>query len=345
MRNKETGSFDMVTVRTKDGKASGEVKVSRSVVNDVLEKGISSFTDDAMADDRYVGGESIVRQRIRSVMCAPMRTTEEILGVLYVDSQMAREFSEAELELLAAVGNQAGIALHRAKLMQEVERLFLDVMKAIASIIDAKDGYTHKHSERVSAFGVRLAQQLGFDSDARAVVELSGLLHDVGKIGVPDAILNKPGKLTDAEFKEMRLHPLHGARILSNINSQKVVSLLPGVKYHHERWDGKGYPEGLKGEEIPLLGRVLGVADFLDALTSDRSYRKGLSLEEALQMVKDLEGQAFDPVVVKAAVQLHERGELALPSTPNPGVSSADGAATQASIPVASAAAAKSEAS
>jgi len=333
MRNKETGTVDMVAVRTKDGKASGEVKLSRTVVNDVLEQGISAFTDDALADERYVGGESIVRQRIRSVMCAPMRTTDEILGVLYVDSQMAREFSEAELELLAAVGNQAGIALHRAKLMQEVEKLFFDVMKAIASIIDAKDGYTHKHSERVSAFGVRLAQHLGFDADARAVVELSGLLHDVGKIGVPDAILNKPGKLTESEFKEMRLHPIHGARILSNIQSQKVVSLLPGVKYHHERWDGKGYPDGLKGEEIPLLGRVLGVADFLDALTSDRSYRKGLSLEEAVQMVKDLEGQAFDPVVVKAAVELHAKGELALPSTPNPGMQAPEPAPETAAEP------------
>lgn len=311
---------DMVAVRTKDGGSTGAVTLSRTVVNDVLEKGISAFTDDALADERYIGGESIVRQRIRSVMCAPMRTTDQILGVLYVDSQVAREFSEAELELLAAVGNQAGIALHRAKLMAEVERLFLDVMKAIASIIDAKDGYTHKHSERVAAFGVRLARHLGFDADGRAVVELSGLLHDVGKIGVPDAILNKPGKLTDSEFKEMRLHPLHGARILSNIQSQKVVSLLPGVKYHHERWDGKGYPEGLAGEDIPFLGRLLGVADFLDALTSDRSYRKGLPLEEALQMVKDLAGQAFDPVVVKAAVELHEKGELALPSTPNPDV-------------------------
>jgi HD-GYP domain-containing protein (c-di-GMP phosphodiesterase class II) len=320
MRNKETGGVDLVAVRTKDGGGSGAVKLSRTVVNDVLEKGISSFTDDALADERYVGGESIVQQRIRSVMCTPMRTTDEILGVLYVDSQAAREFSEAELELLAAVGNQAGIALHRARLMAEVERLFLDVMKAIASIIDAKDGYTHKHSERVAAFGVRLARHMGFDADSRSVVELSGLLHDVGKIGVPDAILNKPGKLTDSEFTEMRLHPLHGARILSNIQSQKVVSLLPGVKYHHERWDGKGYPEGLKGEEIPLLGRLLGVADFLDALTSDRSYRKGLSLEEALQMVKDLEGQAFDPVVVKAAVELHAKGELALPSEPNPDV-------------------------
>ena len=315
---------DMVAVRTRDGGATGAVTLSRTVVNDVLEKGISAYTDDALADERYIGGESIVKQRIRSVMCAPMRTTDTILGVLYVDSQAAREFSEAELELLAAVGNQAGIALHRARLMAEVERLFLDVMKAIASIIDAKDGYTHKHSERVAAFGVRLAHHLGFDADSRAVVELSGLLHDVGKIGVPDAILNKPGKLTDSEFKEMRLHPLHGARILSNIQSKKVVSLLPGVKYHHERWDGKGYPEGLAGEQIPLLGRLLGVADFLDALTSDRSYRKGLPLEEALQMVKDLEGKAFDPVVVRAAVELHEKGELALPSMPNPDVTKVD---------------------
>jgi HD-GYP domain-containing protein (c-di-GMP phosphodiesterase class II) len=275
MRNKETRTVDMVALRTKDGKAAGEVKLSRTVVNDVLEKGISAFTDDALADERYVGGESIVRQRIRSVMCAPMRTTDEILGVLYVDSQMAREFSEAELELLAAVGNQAGIALHRARLMQEVEKLFFDVMKAIASIIDAKDGYTHKHSERVAAFGVRLAQHLGFDADSRAVVELSGLLHDVGKIGVPDAILNKPGKLTDAEFKEMRLHPIHGARILSNIQSQKVVSLLPGVKYHHERWDGKGYPEGLKGEEIPLLGRVPRRRRFPRRADLDRSVSQG----------------------------------------------------------------------
>ena len=319
-REGDPKDVNMVAVRTKDGKASGAVMLSRSVVNDVFEKGISIFTDDALADDRYVGGESIVRQRIRSVMCAPMRTTDTILGVLYVDSQMAREFSEAELELLAAVGNQAGIALHRARLMEEVEKLFFDVMKAIASLIDAKDGYTHKHSERVAAFGVRLARHLGFDADSRAVVELSGLLHDVGKIGVPDAILNKPGKLTDEEFSQMRLHPVHGARILANIQSAKVVNILPGVKYHHERWDGKGYPEGLKGEEIPLLGRVLGVADFLDALTSDRSYRKGLALEEALNMVKDLEGKAFDPAVVKAAVELHERGELALPSEPNPDI-------------------------
>lgn len=312
---------NMVAVRTRheaEGASSGAVLLSRTVVNDVLDKGISAFTDDALVDERYVGGESIVRQRIRSVMCAPMRTTEMVLGVLYVDSHAAREFNEAELELLAAVGNQAGIALHRARLMADMERLFIDVMKAIAATIDAKDGYTHRHSERVAMFGMRIARELGWDADSRAIVELAGLLHDVGKIGVPDAILNKPGRLTDSEYTEMKLHPVHGARILSNIQSPKVISLLPGVKYHHERWDGMGYPEGLKAEAIPMLGRVLGVADFLDALTSDRSYRKGSTLDEALQMLKDLESKAFDPAVVKAAVDLHARGELALPVEPGP---------------------------
>jgi HD-GYP domain-containing protein (c-di-GMP phosphodiesterase class II) len=196
--------------------------------------------------------------------------------------------------------------------------MFLDVMKAIAAIIDAKDGYTHRHSERVAAFAVRLARQLGMSADEGSVVELSALLHDVGKIGVPDAILNKPGKLTDEEFAEMRRHPAHGAAILANIQSAKVTELLPGVKYHHERWDGTGYPEGLRGEQIPLLGRILAVADFLDALTSERAYRKGLSIDDVVQMIREQAGSAFDPRVVEAAASLHERGELALPVAPGP---------------------------
>jgi HD-GYP domain-containing protein (c-di-GMP phosphodiesterase class II)/pSer/pThr/pTyr-binding forkhead associated (FHA) protein len=322
MRPPQAGAdadVDVVAVRTRNGVATpGTMVLSRTVVGDVLEQGISSFTHDALSDERYVSGESIVRQRIRSVMCVPMRTTDEILGVLYVDSHSTHEFNESELELVAAIGNQAGIAVHRARLLAEVEKFFLDVTKAIAAIIDAKDGYTHRHSERVAAFAVRLAQQLGLSATDLSVIELSGLLHDLGKIGVPDAILNKPGKLTDEEFAEMRRHPGHGAAILANIQSAKVAELLPGVKYHHERWDGTGYPEGLKGEEIPLLGRILAVADFLDALTSDRAYRKGLPLGDVITMIHEQAGRAFDPKVVDAAVALHERGALALPVAPGP---------------------------
>jgi HD-GYP domain-containing protein (c-di-GMP phosphodiesterase class II) len=314
-----TTEVNAVAVRTSAGATSvGDMVLSRTVVRDVLEHGLSTFSHDALADSRYGSGESIVRQKIRSVMCAPMRTTDRILGVLYVDSSTTHAFSEAELELLAAIGNQAGVALHRARLLAEVERLFIDVMRAIAAIIDAKDGYTHRHSERVAQFSVRLAHQLGLSTDERAVVELSALLHDVGKIGVPDAILNKPGKLTDEEFAEMKRHPAHGAAILSNIQSQKVLQLLPGVKYHHEKWDGTGYPDGLKGEDIPLLGRILAVADFLDALSSDRAYRSATPIAEVVDIVRELAGRAFDPVVVDALVTLHDRGELALPVSPGP---------------------------
>jgi HD-GYP domain-containing protein (c-di-GMP phosphodiesterase class II)/pSer/pThr/pTyr-binding forkhead associated (FHA) protein len=310
---------NVVAVRTRTGAApAGAMLLSRTVVREVLEQGISSFTHDALMDERYGSGESIVRQRIRSVMCVPMRTTHEILGVLYVDSHSTYEFSEAELELLAAIGNQAGIAVHRARLQSEVEQMFLDVTKAIAAIIDAKDGYTHRHSERVAAFAVRLAKQLGLSPKDRSVIELSALLHDVGKIGVPDAILNKPDRLTDDEYAEMRRHPSHGAAMLANIQSARIAELLPGVKYHHERWDGSGYPEGLKGDDIPLLGRILAVADFLDALTSDRAYRQGQSLDDVIAMIQAEAGRAFDPKVVEAAVKLHEAGSLALPVAPGP---------------------------
>jgi HD-GYP domain-containing protein (c-di-GMP phosphodiesterase class II) len=308
----------VVAVRTRTGAGAGSMILSRTVVQEVLDQGISTFTHDALSDERYGAGQSIVRQRIRSVMCAPMRTADEILGVLYVDSQSANAFSEAELELLAAIGNQAGIALHRARLLAEGEKLFLDVMKAIAAIIDAKDGYTHRHSERVAAFAVRLAQQLGWPAEELHVLELSALLHDVGKIGVPDAILNKPGQLTEEEFREMRRHPAHGAAILSNIQSARVSRLLPGVKYHHERWDGEGYPEGLKGEDIPIVGRVMAVADVLDALTSERTYRTALPLDEVVTIIQEQSGRAFDPSVVEAAVTLHEKGQLALPVAAGP---------------------------
>ena len=311
---------NIVAVRTQGGApaTSSNIVLSRTVIRDVLEHGISTFTHDALADDRYSEGQSIVRERIRSVMCAPMRTTQEILGVLYVDSRTAHEFHEAGLELLAAIGNHAGVALHRARLLADVENLFLDVTKAIAAIIDAKDGYTHRHSERVAAFSVRLAHQLGLTAEDLTTVQLSGLLHDVGKIGLRDAILNKPAKLTTDEFDEVKRHPVHGAAILSHIQNPRVVQLLPGVKYHHEKWDGSGYPEGLAGEQIPLLGRIIAVADFLDALTSDRAYRQGTPLDEVVVMLLAQSGLAFDPRVVEAAVTLHEKGELALPVAPGP---------------------------
>jgi putative nucleotidyltransferase with HDIG domain len=285
--------------------------VSRTLVADVIDKGVSVFAHDATADERFAAGQSVIGQHVRSVMCVPLRTTDEILGAIYVDSlNGAGRFTDADLELLAAIGNQAGVALHRVRLLSEIERLLLDTIRAIAATIDAKDGYTHRHSERVAALSKRIAAELGLSEDEQETVELSALLHDVGKIAVPDSILNKPERLTTDEYAEMKKHPLHGARILANIQSPAVKAVMPGVQYHHEKWDGTGYPEGLAADQIPLLARVLGVSDFLDALTSARAYRGAMPVDEVVGLIKQTAGTHFDPAVADVVVRLHERGEL-----------------------------------
>jgi putative nucleotidyltransferase with HDIG domain len=294
----------------------GAFTLSRTLVADTIMKGVSIFARDASLDTRFASGQSVIGQGIRSVMCVPLRTTDEILGALYVDSQSGPgRFSEEDLELLAAIGNHAGVALHRVRLLGEIERLLLDTVRAIAATIDAKDGYTHRHSERVAALASRIAAEMGLGAEQQELAELSALLHDVGKIAVPDSILNKPGRLTVEEFAEMRKHPVHGARILANIKSPLVAAVLPGVQYHHEKWDGTGYPEGLSGSGIPLLGRLLGVADFLDALASERAYHAGKPIAEVVQLIADGAGVHFDPEIADAVVRLHARGALNVDET------------------------------
>src|SRR3954452_7961626 len=312
-----TGQAEVLAARTK-ARPGEPFAVSRTIVADVIAQGVSVFAHDASSDIRFADGQSVIGQHVRSVMCVPLRTTDEILGALYVDSVSGPgKFNESDLELLAAIGNQAGVAMHRVRLMGELERLLLDTIKAIAATIDARDGYTHRHSERVAALTAQLARELGLKEADRETAELSALLHDVGKIAVPDSILNKPGKLTTEEYAEMQKHPLYGARILGNIQSSTVKAVLPGVQYHHERWDGSGYPEGLAAENIPFLGRLLGVADFYDALTSARAYRAAMPAREAIDLVRNGAGHHFDPQVAAALVRLFERGELDLDAMPS----------------------------
>jgi putative nucleotidyltransferase with HDIG domain len=307
----DTGEPEVAAARARI-ETDVQFTVSRTLVADVIEKGVSTFAHDAASDERFSDGESVVTQHVRSVMCVPLRTTDQVLGALYVDSLSgAGRFNESDLELLAVIGNQAGVALHRVRLMSELERLLLDTIRAIAATIDAKDGYTHRHSERVALMSRHIASALGMSAADQETAHLSALLHDVGKIAVPDTILNKPGRLTPEEFEEMKKHPAHGARILANIQSPSIKAVLPGVQYHHEKWDGTGYPEGLAGDAIPMLGRVLGVADYLDALTSARAYRAAVPIDEAIALVRKGAGTHFDPRLVDIVVRLHEAGELA----------------------------------
>lgn len=309
-RDPATGEAEVAAARSRLP-AQQHFTVSRTLVADVIEKGVSTFAHDASSDERFNEGQSVIQQNVRSVMCVPLRTTDDVLGALYVDSLSgAGRFTEADLELLSAIGNQAGVALHRVRLLGEIERLLLDTIRAIAATIDAKDGYTHRHSERVAMLAKRLGREMGLTADELETVELSGVLHDVGKIAVPDAILNKPGRLTAEEFEEMKKHPGHGARILGNIQAPSVLAVLPGVKHHHEKWDGSGYPDGLRGEDIPRLARLLGVADVFDALTSARSYRAAMPVATAVDIIRKDAGSHFDPALSELVVRLHERGDL-----------------------------------
>jgi HD-GYP domain-containing protein (c-di-GMP phosphodiesterase class II) len=316
-RADQEGEIEVLAARSKT-QSTERFTVSRTLVSSVIADGVSVFAHDASSDARFSEGQSVIGQRVRSVMCVPLRTTDEILGALYVDSLSgAGRFNDSDLELLAAIGNQAGVAMHRVRLMGELERLLLDTIKAIAATIDARDGYTHRHSERVAAFTAQIAVEMGLTESERQTAELSALLHDVGKIAVPDSILNKPGRLTPEEFAEMQKHPVHGAQILGNIQSATVKAVLPGVQYHHERWDGTGYPEGLKAEAIPFLGRLLGVADFYDALTSARSYRGAMPATDAIKLIQDGAGKHFDPAVAAAAIRLFDKGELNVDAMPS----------------------------
>ena len=196
--------------------------------------------------------------------------------------------------------------LHAAA--QENQELFLGTIKALASAIDEKDPYTRGHSDRVSRYSVMIAKELGLDPREVRHVEIGSLLHDVGKIGIDDRILRKPTVLTEEEYRYMKQHPEKGASMLAPIKNMKEVN--PAVKHHHERWDGGGYPSGLKADEIPLIARIVNVADTFDAMTTNRPYQKSMSYDKAVARLKELSGTAHDPKMVEIVATLYQRGDL-----------------------------------
>lgn len=184
------------------------------------------------------------------------------------------------------------------KAMEEIENSYRLTLKALVQALETRDFETHGHSERVVTFSLRLGFELGLDKAALRTLELGALLHDIGKIGVPDSILRKPAKLTEEEWSKMKLHPLHGQKILRNIPFLEGAARV--VAQHHEKWDGSGYPVGLRGEDIDIGARIFAVVDAFDAMISDRIYRRGCSYEAALTELERCAGTQFDPLVVEA---------------------------------------------
>src|SRR3954451_3745066 len=225
----------------------------------------------------------------------------------YVDR--SRE-SVAELrkqrDELAAANTRLGKALsNNQELTRSMQRSYLSTITSLARTIEAKDPYTGGHTERVRDFAMLLAGEMGFSGEDLRAVEVGSVIHDIGKIGIPDGILTKPGRLTDEEFETMRQHPEISSYIVSELDLPEIVQQM--VRSHHERWDGRGYPDGLAGEAIPLAARILSVADTVDAMTSNRSYRAALPIEQAVAEVRQLAGVQFCPKVAETFARCYER--------------------------------------
>jgi len=247
-----------------------------------------------------------------SLLLVPLPSKTGWIGVLAVSSKLdGGEFTSKDEKLLTTIAQQMGAVWENARLYRETRELFLNTVEALAAAIDAKDPYTHGHSRRVTDFSVATAARMGVAGDDLETIRVSALLHDIGKLGVSEAVLRKPDRLTNDEYSEIKRHPVIGAEIMQHI--KKLSKFIPGMIDHHERFDGSGYPEGRKGDAISLAGRIIAVADTFDAITSSRPYhpdRRGRPAETAVAEIRRCSGTHFDPAIVEGFLRAWEAGEI-----------------------------------
>ena len=208
-------------------------------------------------------------------------------------------------------GNIEALVRRLKQALRQNQELFLETIKTLAAAIDAKDRYTRGHSDRVSSYAMAISRHLGLNQEEVFRVHIAAILHDVGKLGVKDGILNKPGGLSDEEFEIMRQHPGIGAQIMSPITMLKDI--IPGIRNHHETWEGTGYPDRLKGEQIPMVARIIGVADTFDAMTTTRPYQQAMTLDYVLAKMNSMSGARFDPLVIDAFMAAVQAGDISPP--------------------------------
>ncbi len=227
-----------------------------------------------------------------------------IMGGLMALNRNKNAFSNEEAQLLGILANQTSTNLQIAELYADANELFLDVIKALVTSIDAKDPYTQGHSVQVSEISVAIGKEMGLPQQFMDDLQIGSLLHDIGKIGIPDRILLKPGRLTNKEFEIIKQHPSIGANIMRQV--RMLWNSMPAIEQHHERLDGSGYPKGLGGDKIQLMGRIVGVADVFDAMTTDRPYRRALATSEVLEYMTSKVSVLFDPECVQALIRFLE---------------------------------------
>ncbi len=246
----------------------------------------------------------VFASELTSLMCLPIKVETDFYGYLVAFKRSNDEFTSYELKLMTALAKKSAFAIRDSRLYEDLDSLFFNLIRLLVNTIENKDHYTKGHSQRGKAFTVRLAELMGLPKQEIETLNLSGLLHDVGKQGIPDAVLKKPGKLTDEEFAMIKTHPVRGVNLIKHI--KQFEKCLPHIRSHHERLDGKGYPDGLKGNHIPQGARIIAVADTYDALTSDRCYRPRFTPDGAFDIIEEVSGTQLDPDLAKLLLDNRE---------------------------------------
>jgi HD-GYP domain-containing protein (c-di-GMP phosphodiesterase class II) len=240
---------------------------------------------------------------LKSALSIPLMSDGTVQGVLNLGKYKSRHlFDKDDAELLLILAYEAGTAINNCRLFEDMQALYEGSIFSLAAAIDARDHYTHGHSSRVSEIALAIGRSLKLSNETLKNIRLASLLHDIGKIGVPDSILLKPGRLTEREFEIIKKHPVYAVNILKHL--PRLKDIVPIVYHEHEHYDGKGYVEGLKADKIPIESRIIAVADAFEAMTSNRPYRKAMSKKNAIKEIKRNSGTQFDPVIVKAFLKI-----------------------------------------
>jgi HD-GYP domain-containing protein (c-di-GMP phosphodiesterase class II) len=259
----------------------------------------SLYIKDLEKDNRFSKKKGI-DYKLKQLLMVPVIIEGEVKGVINLSNNTS--FATDTISLLKSFSEQAAVTINNARLYQKIQDSYFEIVKALAQAIEAKDPYTHGHSERVMEYAVQIAQKLGLPEEEIKSLRYAAILHDIGKIGVRGIILNNPDGLTDQEYNEVKKHPLIGENIIQPI--ELLQPIRPLIRHHHEWYNGKGYPDGLSKEDIPLSARILAVADTYDAMKFDRPYRKALTEEVIIQELKQGSGTQYDPKLVEVFLEI-----------------------------------------
>lgn len=285
--------------------AGGRFQFSHSLANRCVSRGESILCHRVDEDPELAMAKSIAEGTMASVLCVLLRTPRKRLGVLHLDrSPWQKPFTMEDLRLADALAANVSAGIECAQLVRKQRDLFLDTITILAQAVEMRDEYTGGHTLRVSTYSILLAQELNMSPQEVELIRIGTPLHDIGKIGIDDAILRKPERLTPEEFEIMKTHTVKGAEIVNTVPDLRPI--IPIVRSHHERWDGNGYPDGLGGEAISPLARVVALADAFDAMTSNRSYRKGMAPAIAFAEIEKQSGRQFDPTFAAAFLGMQQ---------------------------------------